>query len=70
MQVSGKLHALAALTPRKNPSTRLVEGWVRPIVGMENISLVILPGFRSRTFHPVDSRYADYVVPAPSFVDY
>jgi len=36
MQVSGKLHALAALTPRKNPSTRLVGGWVRPRDGMDS----------------------------------
>jgi hypothetical protein len=35
MEVSGPLHAVAALTPRIGPFTQLIREWVGPIAGLD-----------------------------------
>jgi hypothetical protein len=63
--VCGQHHAPAAFTAEKDPVPIVQEaGWTpEPVcIGAENLAL---PGFDSRTFQPVASRYTDYAVPAP-----
>jgi hypothetical protein len=47
MEVSGQLHAPAALPPGKSPGTHFIGGWVEPREGLENMEkwkFLTLPG--------------------------
>jgi hypothetical protein len=64
----GQHHAPAAFTPGKDPVPLVQEaGWApEPVwIVAENLAP---PGFDSRTFQPVASRYTDYVIPAPFLI--
>ena len=64
MGVGGQHKAPAAFTPGKDPVPILQEaGWTsEPVwIGAENLAQ---PGFDSRTFQPVASRYTYYAIPA------
>jgi len=37
VEVSGQLHALAALPPGKNPSTEWIGAWVVPRISLDSI---------------------------------
>jgi hypothetical protein len=56
--MGGQLHASAALTPGKRPSTQYTESWV----GERKTSPQ--PGVHPTTVQPVVSRYTDNVIPA------
>jgi hypothetical protein len=76
MEVSGQLHAPAALPPRQEPSgTHLTGGWVGPksrsgCCGEEkNLAPA---GNRTPAVQPVVGRCADYAIPARvnSFIEF
>jgi hypothetical protein len=56
MELSGQLHALAALHPGKEPSgTHCIGGWVGPRASLDAVEKNLeLPGIE-----PVASRYTD-----------
>jgi len=58
--VNGQQHDPAALYHRERPGTRFTEGWVGPRVGLDGRKNLVPTGIRSRTFHPVVSRYTDW----------
>jgi hypothetical protein len=39
MEVSGQLHAAAALPPVKNPGTHWIGGWVGPRAGLDGFGV-------------------------------
>jgi len=62
MWVGGQCHTPSALLRKRKPVTILQEAvWTPgPVwIGVENF---VSPGIRSRTVHPVSSRYTDYTV--------
>jgi hypothetical protein len=71
MEVSGQLHAPAALFPRKKvPGTHWIGGWVGPRTGLYEVvkRKIPIPRRESNPDHPivqpVASRYTDWAVPA------
>jgi hypothetical protein len=68
MEVSGEIHAPAALTPGKNPGTHCIEGCVGPRASLycNGKNLLLLPRFEPRNVQPAASRYTNYAIPAPS----
>jgi hypothetical protein len=44
MEVSGQLHALAALLPRKAPATHWIGGWEGPRIGQDAWKSLVPPG--------------------------
>ena len=63
MEVSGELHAPAALPPGKYfRTTHRIGGWVGPRAGLDGFgekkSLFSIPEFEPRTVQPVASRYS------------
>jgi hypothetical protein len=63
--VCGQYQAPAAFTSGEDPVPLVQEaGWApEPVwIGAENFAP---PGFDSRTFQPLASRYTDYAIPAP-----
>jgi len=49
MEVSGKLHALGAMPPEKNPHTHLIVGWVGYGAGLDVLKKRSLVTVESRT---------------------
>jgi hypothetical protein len=70
LEVSGQLHAPAALPPGKSPGTHFIGGWVDPTAGlddMEKWKLFTLPGLElplPLVVKPVASLYSDWAIPA------
>jgi hypothetical protein len=63
--VRGQRHAPAALLPRERPGTHFAGGWLGPQAGMDRCGKSRPPpGFDSRTFPSVASRYTDIRYPA------
>ena len=57
----GQRHAPTALYPRERLGTHCTGGWVGPRAGLDRCgNSHPPPGFDSRTFQPVASRYTDY----------
>jgi len=53
------------LYPRKRPGTHCIGGWVGPRAGLDGCGKSRpLPGFNTRTFQPLGSRYTDCAIPA------
>jgi len=58
MEVSGQLHALAALPPGESPGTHYIGGWVGPRAGLDAVARRIeipslqLPGIEPPSFNP------------------
>ena len=66
MVVGGHYHAPAALPPGKTPGTYCIGGWLGPRAGLDGCgkSAPPPPGFVSRSFQPVSSRYTNYTIPS------
>jgi hypothetical protein len=68
MEVSGQLHATAALPIGKE--TNLLQVWVGLRAGLDTVSKRRIPSPRRESnpdhpiFHPVASRYTDWAIPA------
>jgi hypothetical protein len=55
------------LYPWERPGTHCIRGWVGPHSWSGQVRKILLtPGFDSQTFHTVVSRYANYIIPAPT----
>jgi hypothetical protein len=71
LEVSGQLHAPAALPPGKSPGTHFICGWVDPGAGlddMEKCKFFTLPGLELPPLlvvQPVASSYTDWAMPDP-----
>jgi len=62
--VGGKLHAPAALPPRKRPDTHCVGGWVGPRAGLDGCGKSRPPtGIRSPDRPARSDPYTDYSIP-------
>ena len=68
MAVGGQHHAPAVLPPEKSPGTYCTGGWVGPRAGLD--------GYREekifcpyRGSNPVASRYTNYVITTPLYVE-
>jgi hypothetical protein len=77
MEVSGQLHALAALPPRERASgTHWIGDWVGPRAVLDAVVWRKIPSSRrksnSRTpiAQPVAQRYTDWAIMAPSNFGY
>jgi hypothetical protein len=76
LEVSGQLHATAALPPGKEPLVPIVYevGWtsepVWKIWRRENYCPYRDSNSDPSVVQPVASRYTDYVIPAPSVIPY
>jgi hypothetical protein len=71
MEVSGQLHALAALPPRERaPDTHWVGGWVDPRTVLDAVVKRKIPSPRRESNHetpivqPVAMRYTDWAITA------
>jgi hypothetical protein len=67
MEVSGQLHAPAALPPGINsPGTYYIGDWVEPKAGLDAVDERKSCPAASRTpaFQPVACRYADWAIPS------
>jgi hypothetical protein len=68
LEVSGKLHAPAALPPEKElPDIYWIEGWVDPRTGLHDVKRKNLAPIETQTPTPsavqsITSRYTDYFV--------
>jgi hypothetical protein len=68
MEVSDQLHAPAALSGERAPSTHRIRGWVGPgLDKVEKRKFLTLPGLELRpsVVQPVVSCYTDCAIPAP-----
>jgi hypothetical protein len=54
MEVSGQLHASAALPPGKDASTHWMEGWVGPRASLDVIEISLVTGF---FYEPTVAKY-------------
>ena len=64
----GSRDASAAFTPRERQGTHCTGGWVGPRAGLDRCGKSRPPpGFDPRTFQSVESRYTDWVIPAPDW---
>ena len=59
MGVGGQRHAPAVLPPGKKPSTHCTGGWVGPRASLVGCEKLGHHRVRSRTVHPVASRYIE-----------
>ena len=65
MGMGGQRHAPAALPPRERPGTHCIGGCVGPRAGLYGCRKSHPPpGFDTRTFQPIGSRYTDWAIPA------
>jgi hypothetical protein len=68
LEVSGQLHAPAALLPGTAPGTHWIGGWMGPRTGQDDVEktkFMTLPGLELRPsfVQPVASRYTDCYIP-------
>jgi hypothetical protein len=61
-EVKGQLHATAALTPGKNPSTHCLGGWVGSRAGLDGCRKSHTMGIHPPTVQSVSSRFADWAI--------
>jgi hypothetical protein len=68
-EVSGQLHAPAALLPGKQPSTHWIGGWLGPRASLDDLEkrkFFTLPALELQPLvHPVASRCTDWAIPGP-----
>jgi hypothetical protein len=73
MEVSGQLHATAALIQGKSSGIHCIGGWVGPRTGLDDVErrkYLAPTGTRTPTdhflVHPVAIRYTNYALPVPN----
>jgi hypothetical protein len=59
MQVSGQLHASAAVPLGNNSGTNWAERWVGPRAGLHEEKILSVPGFEHRSSSLYPSHYTD-----------
>jgi hypothetical protein len=70
MEVSGQLHAPAALPPGKSPGTHWIAGWMGPRAVLNAVVKRKIPSShresnrRTPIVHPVAQRYTDWTITA------
>jgi hypothetical protein len=70
MEVSGQLHAPAALPPERDPGTHWIGGWVGPRAVLDAVVKKKIPGPRRESnpttllVQPVVQRYTDWAITA------
>jgi len=70
MELSGQLHAPAALAQGKSPGTPYIGGYEGPRAGLDavakrKLASLPLPGTEPRSSNPQPSLYIDWATPTP-----